>query len=404
MRTVFLLSSVIYLGVCTGSVQAAPLVEEYLITGKLEEGAAALKEHLKENSNDDEARFGLGVIQFFQSFEQLGQGLYKYGLRTEDSLRGMTRELKRVLPQNRSPEQISYTELRQLTETFVSNLRKAEQTLSAVKDPNVQLPLHVAKIKVDLTGAGKPADAAFLLNQNLEEFVINFDRGDVDWLAGYCNFACAWGEVLLAVDGQEIFECTAHMFFEDVDTPHKFLLKGNRDLTSVQRFDRPVISDVIAYLHLWRFPVKEPERMQTALAHLEDMQKHSKSMWAHYLVETDDNHEWIPNPKQTGVMQVKVTQQMVDDWLVIVDEFGLILKGEKLIPFWRGEPAKQGVNFRKVFEEPRNLDPFLWWQGTAATPYLEQGAITDLARPEIFRRLNQTFGGFNFFRVAFWFN
>jgi len=411
MRNSFGMIVALFAGVMASWVEAAPLVEGYLIRGELDEGSAAMQQRIEEMPGDDEARFGLGVVEFFHAFEHLGQGLYKHGLRTEDSLRGMSREFKGVLPQNRSPEKISYHDFRQLIMTFVSEIREAELTLSAIRDPNVQLPLHVGLIKVDLTGLGKPVDAAFLLSQNasaqkeaVEQFVIHFDRGDVDWLAGYCNFLCAWGEVVLAVDGQEAFECSAHLFFHDVDTPHQFLLVGNRNLESVQNFNRPLFTDIIAFFHLWRFPVKEPERMKTALAHLEDMQKHAKSMWAHYLVETDDNREWIPNPKQTGVMQVKVTQKMVDDWLVIVDEFGLILKGEKLVPFWRGEPGTQGVNFRKIFVEPRNVDPFLWWQGTAATPYLEQGQITDLARPDIFARMNSTFGGVNFFRMAFWFN
>ena len=58
---------------------------------------------------------------------------------------------------------------------------------------------------------------------------------------------------------------------------------------------------------------------------------------------------------------------------------------------------------RRVFTEPRTLDPFLWLQGTAATPYLEKGPITHFATREFFTRVNETFGT-NFVGFMFWFN
>lgn len=397
-------------------VSAAPLAESYLTSGQLTAGETALKAQLEKTPQDDEARFGLGVVQFFQSFEHLGGSLYKYGLRTEGAFRGMPAPIGQLLPQNPDPEQVSYADVRQFLQTWVNDLKQAEKTLSAIKDSDVKLPLHVGLIKVDLTGKGTPIDAAFLMGRVgtpqqvkvAENFVIGFDRGDADWLAGYCNFLCAWGEILLAIDGQEIFNCTAHLFFEKVETPYPFLMEGSRRFDTIYNsstgINRPLVSDILAFIHLWRFELKEPKRMQAALAHLEDMQFHAKEMWKYYQAETDDEHEWIPNPKQTGVLQVKVTQEMLDTWLAVLDETGLILKGKKLIPFWRGKPGAQGVNFRRVFTEPRKIDPFLWVQGTAAAPYLEKGTITDFASPEMLGRINGTFGGMNFFTMAFWFN
>ena len=227
-------------------VTAAPLAEQYLTSGQLTAGETALKAQLAKSPEDDAARFGLGTVQFFQSFEHLGGSLYKYGLRTEGAFRGVPAPIRNVLPQNPNPETISYVDVRQILQTWVNDLKQAEKTLSAVKDPNVKLPLHVGLIKVDLFGLGKPMDAAFLMGRfggpekqrAAENFVISFDRGDADWLAGYCNFLCAWGEVMLAIDGQEIFNCTAHLFFEKVETPYPFLLEGPRNFDSLRRFNR----------------------------------------------------------------------------------------------------------------------------------------------------------------------
>ena len=62
------------------------------------------------------------------------------------------------------------------------------------------------------------------------------------------------------------------------------------------------------------------------------------------------------------------------------------------------------MNLKRVFTEPRLIDPILWVQGTAATPYLEEGEITNFANRETLRQINNTFGGINFFGFAFWFN
>src|SRR5437868_15450281 len=42
----------------------APLVESYLLNGKLSEGETALLAELKADPGNDQVRFGLGVLQF----------------------------------------------------------------------------------------------------------------------------------------------------------------------------------------------------------------------------------------------------------------------------------------------------------------------------------------------------
>src|SRR5437763_16655685 len=80
--------------------RAEPLAAKYLYDGKLAEGARALEKHLADKSYDDEARFGLGVIQFFHGFEKLGTGLYRYGLRTSSNFPLMPRPLRDFFPEN----------------------------------------------------------------------------------------------------------------------------------------------------------------------------------------------------------------------------------------------------------------------------------------------------------------
>jgi hypothetical protein len=396
---------------------AAPLAEKYLLDGKLAEGATALQARLKEDPKDDQARFGLGVVQFLQTFEHLGGSLHKYGLRTEKAVLRPPPQLKEFLPQNPNPETMTYPAARQMVQTVVDDLVKAEATLAEVKDAEVKLPLHVGLIKIDPFGQGKPINAAFLFGRveglppealkQAETLVVGFDRGDVSWLRGYCHIVAAWGELLLAVDGQEAFDCSAHLLFEKVETPHTFLLENRGTFDEVWSGweARPLWSDLISFVHqMTRLPIKEPARTKAALQHLEAAVAQAKEMWKYILAETDDDNEWIPNPKQTGVLRVKVTQEMVDAWRETLDEAEQVLKGKTLIPFWRGKPGERGVNLRRVFTEPRTFDPIEWVQGTAATPYLEKGPLTKFADPGTAGRLTRAFGGpLNFIGFGFWF-
>ena len=115
---------------------------------------------------------------------------------------------------------------------------------------------------------------------------------------------------------------------------------------------------------------------------------------------TDDSREWITSPTQaTGVPDKRVSRGVIDGWLAFLDQGEAVLEGKLLIPFWRGKGG-QGVNLKRVFQEPRTFDLVLWVQGTAATPYLEQG---DLATGDTFWRLQRMLGG-DFFSFAIWVN
>ena len=219
--------------------EGRPNVAGILESGQLVDGARQLQAHLIDNPRDDKARFGLGVIQFLQTFEHFGADLHKYGLRTERFSRRPSRNIRQRFPQNPNPKQIAYSDVRRTLTTAVKDLMLAESTLAKIKDPKVKLPVTPAKIKLDVFGQGKPISASFLLPRAADEVVIHFDRGDVAWLRGYCHFMAAWGELALAVDGKELFECTAHLFFEKVDTPHRFLLEKRKPIEVLPSLEKP---------------------------------------------------------------------------------------------------------------------------------------------------------------------
>ena len=66
-----------------------------------------------------------------------------------------------------------------------------------------------------------------------------------------------------------------------------------------------------------------------------------------------------------------------------------LLKGEKLIPYWRlGDGG--GVNLARMFTDPAPIDVKDWIQGSGALPYLEQG---ETVSPENWRAFEGMMGG-----------
>ena len=187
-------------------------------------------------------------------------------------------------------------------------------------------------------------------------------------------------------------------FYPKAQTPFPFLSR-HADAPR-QQVETEDILDAIAFIHLVHFPVQEPARLKSALAHLESMIALSHESWKFILAETDDDHEWVPNTKQHSVMpNGAVTLEMVKAWFEFLAEAKAILKGEKLIPFWRRGP-ESGINLKRVLTEPRTFDLVLWVQGTAAVPYLENGVCTSA---ETWSRFQRIFRG-EFIGFALWFN
>jgi hypothetical protein len=151
---------------------------------------------------------------------------------------------------------------------------------------------------------------------------------------------------------------------------------------------------------LLNLPVLEPERLKAAHGHLLAMVQQSRANFAAARAETDDDREWIPSPVQKNVAfrQGRMTPEMAAGWHEALEEWEKILKGEKLVPFWRG--GEKGVNVRRVFYEPTTFDLVLWVQGSAAAPYLEEGEVTST---EFWRDIQRGFQG-QFFWFAVWVN
>ena len=86
--------------------------------------------------------------------------------------------------------------------------------------------------------------------------------------------------------------------------------------------------------------------MKSAHQHLEQVIALSRESWKAIAAETDDDREWIPGSKQTGVIpNVRVSAEMITGWHDFLNEAEQILAGKKLVPHWR---FTKGFNFARI--------------------------------------------------------
>lgn len=386
--------------------------------GDLKGAEQRVRRRLEAAPNDADAQFASGVVRLLQGIEQLGQAQYRHGA-FNDVTRGLP-VFRMPVPENPKPEVVSYQKVRQTFLDFQAAVVAAEAELAKVDvTQDVKLRLDFAGIRLDLTGDGRIGEGESFLQVagiadrriavgSTDAYRVAFDAGDVPWLRGYCHFLAAFCDMVLAYDHQRLFDYCGQLVYTRIERSDPALAK--LDIGPGEDWSAR-LADAIAAIHLMNFPCIEPDRMKSAHEHLLAMIRTSRESWALILAETDNDDEWLPNPKQTGRLQIPVTQEMIDSWHGVLAEIEAILQGEKLIPFWRVYarwigPSTQipargpGVNLKRFFLEPREFDLVLIIQGSGVLPYVEEG---QLSRPETWNNLQRVFGG-QFFGFAAWFN
>lgn len=392
---------------------AQPLVEPYLMAGKLTEGEVALLEHLEKNPKDDQARFGLGVLQFLQGVEHLGKSLSQFQLDTKNTLLESLPFFRFPVKAGAQEKQVELEDIHAMLEKISKLMDKSEKTLSQIDSDDVELPLRLFQINLDYDGDG-------VLNAEEENFsqvmtqyfrqnnddqsdtVVLFDRSDVEWLLGYTHIIRTMTELIQAYDQSELWEVVAHRVFKNPKIKSDFLMEERVDQQEDDMWwDEYFIIDAIAGVHNMRFPLKDASRVKKAEQHFRASMAHSRKMWAFIEAETDNRNEWLPSTKQQSVInEAKITASQLKAWKSFLNETEAILDGKKLIPFWRGVNPERGLNLKKFVDNPRDIDVVLWIHGIAAIDYLEEG---DVSEPATWGRFQRVFNG-NFMGFAAWIN
>ena len=387
----------------TASAGAAPPLDDFLRDGRYRDGLAAFAAPA-----DNAERFSLAVLQALDGFQRFSAGLGGLGLHPDLARSGIP--FFRTVAADPSADAAPATPERvaALFRDLRTSLRLANQTLAAMDDEPFGVAVNASQARMDVDGDGTVASNEMLMASlgrvlgipvpapDAEDLLLRFDEADAAWLQGYTHFLAGLLDVLTAYDWMPVWNQCAHAVFRN-PRPVPPIDQYAGDV--VRRERETQFLDYIAALHEMRLELLRPEALRSARDDFRAMVACSRTCWQRVRAETDDDHEWLPSPAQTGPGGARVTEEQIDGWHRVLDELDAVLSGQKLLAHWRLKPGT-GINVDKLVASPPRLDLVLLVQGSALLPYVEEGSASDLAT---WRALMQPFGP-GFARFALWSN
>jgi hypothetical protein len=373
--------------------------------------AVVAKELQSRASADPADTFLRGSTEFLASVEKLCGRFHQLGLNYRLGRELPVPFLRLQLPVCDNPKTARAEDVRAALDEFYQDLNRVEATLRPAKGKPFRLELPLGKMALDFDGNGTITEGESFLalyrqfNRRAEPddkttpaaaFTAVFDEADVYWIIAYTHFLRGACDLLLAHDGGDLFNAVGQMWFVRADTP---LGRASTMLRDDGQRRWTGIADAIGLVHQLRLPVKDPQRLARTRTHWLSMISESRAMLASLQSETDDEKEWLPNPRQNSAFGLRLTEAQFEGWGLFLGEMEAILEGKKLLPHWRFA-STHGFNVKRFLTEARGTDLVLLLQGSAAVPFIEQGECTS---DDTWRRITQLFQG-NFIGFAIWIN
>lgn len=394
---------------------AGDIARDALYAGALTDGLSKLEP--LATGGDTEAAFGVGTIKLTQALEHLTQTLYRHGFDLPDtSAAGVESGL--MIPQNPSPEPFDYNGVRQMLVDLEAGLDDARASFDvAARSGDYVIEINPLKVHVDANGDGKVDDseslamlAALMTHVSVDELMtpraadgppkfelVGLDRADAYWLGGYTQVIGAQLDFLLAHDFSSFVNATFHRLFPKAGFPMQNYVNDSGSVFFTPAADTG-IADLIAAIHTLSWPVIDAPRLAGVRDRLKAVLAYSRQNWDAILMETDDNHELLPSPRQTAMVPgAAITDERVAAWRATLDEADKVLDGTLLIPHWR---FREGFDLKAYFETAKRTDLVMLLSGYDAVPFLKAGPI---ATATDFRAIQTAFGN-EWLGYAFWFN
>ena len=335
----------------------------------------------------DADRFALGGVRFLRAVEGALQLRWQTGLSAQMT---MLPFLRLPIPENPSPVAFNPAAIATLFKNVSTGMDSARAPLADIS-PTADFGVEIAfkDIWFDINSNSTRDQGEDLLtalgpmimgwqwdgrDPTTPAPVIRFDAADAAWLSAYTHLLGGLSDVILAYDPTapitRVTDARNAMSKLGMLAPDPiFGMGGGGSLDAVD-----YISIFLATLN----QTPDKARMLSAQTHLLAMVTDNRRFWADVALETDNDKEWIPKDDQKSAMGIELPPGTGPMWLGVLSDFEALLKGDKLIPFWRIDgPA--GVNIARMFTDPRAIDVAAWIQGEAAVPYLETG---DLISPQ----------------------
>lgn len=327
---------------------------------------------------DDAEGLATAMLKFLRAIEGTFQTRWSYGLTDRT---GMVPLLRLPLEDNPSPLAFDPGAIRSIFVEANAKLAIAQRFLAPQLLADTTLTISLDDLWFDVN-----SNATRDAGENLLEIagpallgwrwegrdpatpapVISFDNADMAWASAYSHLLMGVCDLVLAYDPTEpitrIMAARATIDSFGVVNPD-MLLGGDTVPDSI---------DIIAIILASLEQTPDATLMASAQQHFLAMIADNREFWARVETETDNAAEWLPNDRQQSGLGLVLPPGTGASWLAVLADAEAILKGEKLVPYWRFEgPA--GVNVARMFTDPRPIDVPGWIQGWAAVPYLEAG-------------------------------
>jgi len=330
----------------------------------------------------DEA-FAINGLHLLRAVETSFQARYAAGVTDRT---GMLPFLHLPLPDNAAPAPFDPAFLANLFRTAQAEL---DQVAPVPEDFTLRIALDDLWFDVNANQTREPEEgfatliAPFTAAPGGPLPKVTFDTADADWVAAYAHLLSGLCDMILAYDPTEamtkVATTKAALSQMGMLSPDPFF--GDLNPEGLDFVD--LIAVVIETLR------QDPDAARTASAkaHLLQVVALNRDFWTKLAAETDDEGEWIPNDTQRSALGVTVPPGAGAQWLAVLADLEAMLKGEKLIPWWRIEGA--GIDLGAFLDKPAPLDIPGWVQGWSALPYLKQGPMISSEALEAFDSLTQ---------------
>jgi len=359
-----------------------------------ERGLAAADAALAARQQSPETAFQLGGVRFLRAFETMLQTRYA----SFDGDVGFLPGMRTPLPTNPDAK-FDPAFLENALTSALTHLKGAEAALAPAVNGEFATSLPLKSIWLDVDRDGKRGDWESLdvllagmgasADWSQSDGTVRFDTADAEWLAAYVHMLSGMSEFVLSLDPTPAIRTV----YEG-----RVRLERAGSLAPDPIFGDDDVIDQIASVLLTLEGKPDAARTRSALEHFRQMIAHNRKFWPEMMAETDNDHEWLPNPKQTSPFGVVITDEVGSSWQEVLAEIDDILAGRTLIPYWRASysfdtPERGvGINLRKMLSDPGDMNLVLLIHGAAVAPYLETGRLATMDAWNRFTAMTQSDG------------
>ncbi|WP_210528007.1 hypothetical protein [Rubellimicrobium arenae] len=376
----------------TASLARADGISDQIATQGLRATEAALAALPAPTPSD---RFALGGVRFLAGLERALQLRYRVGLSEGMSVASGLPVLRLPLDENPRPEPFEPRMIDALFEGIEQDMAGAIDALAPIADGDeVGVEIDTADLwfDIDANGARSPGEGVLEIagwalsggfGTEMPSTTIRFDTADAAWLSAYAHLLSGLGNLILAVGPSDGIARV-------LDSRAAFDRLGRPKDTDAFSFESQSgqFVDLAAMFVMAIEGPPDAARTRAARQHLLAVVEQNRRFWNLVPREPDNDREWIPNKNQTSATGLLFPPGTGARWLAVLADADRVLRGERLLPYWRVGP-RAGLDLAALLENPPEIDVAGVVQGASLVPYLREGPVVDGRSLQLFDALFQ---------------